>query len=479
MRKATLILFTLLSYSCYGQDYIIALQKHILDLPNSNFYISQVIDARLDKSTIGTVQTGIANSRKIAKFEKELPEELMSLFNRSLLPQEGKKPVILKVIAFQIKEKTRSFSEAAIVEMKLDFIYQNSAEEYMFLYQASTLSKKNGAEVTARHDENIIKALQDCFTQFTSFNIHSLIKQAQVMLPEELGKGSLAVTDTLSYPILHLDSTYKKGVYQNFIEFRSNNPGIVKPLDIEQRERMAKSWQGTYQIQPYILEADGKKRNPRKSWGFSDGENIYIHFRNEYYPLEKLGSIFTFDAHVPSDMPVVYTGGIITGVITAAATAAVAASATNNSKATYVLDIITGRIYEYGNYTYKGKMTGQGSSKIVFYFIGDKSTPDQSVQLSLSDKRDTLTADLQLNSSVELEWTEVTDVLYACDENNTNDCLTFLPQINQITYIECKPHSKNPSDSIEFKVVEEKVANFYLKKIKYLQEIADKQKNTR
>lgn len=458
----------LLFFQGYSQDYVVDLQSHPLTIPGRNFYVSQVIDARLEKANIGTVQTGAMNSRKVAVFKQALPEELMSLFKKNFFPAAGMNPVIVKVLKFQIREKTKSFSESAFAEVLLQFIYEKTPGQYLNLYEAMSLMESKGADVTARHDDNLVAALADCFTQFAEQNFEELVNSTEEMPAAQLEEGLPATTQTLDFAILK-DSVYQQGVYLHFREFRNNKPGITQPLVIDRRPRTAKTWQGTDEVLPYLLEPDRKRKNIKNAWGFSDGKEVYIRFGGEYYPMKKAGNVFSFYGHVPTNYGGVYAGGLVGGAIGGAVVGVASAAAASNSKTEYVLDMIIGRVSEMGSYAYQP----DHSAKIVIYYRGDKSKLPQPANLMVKSRADSLTIELKPNSFAELEWNDLLSDVSACVQGVSDTCFAFLPDVNKINYFEYVPVGKRAA-SATIRSVTDKEAEFYLKQIRYSHELEEK-----
>jgi hypothetical protein len=72
-----------------------------------------------------------------------------------------------------------------------------------------------------------------------------------------------------------------------------------------------------------------------------------------------------------------------------------------------------------------------------------------------------------------LEWTNVRTDLSVCVEGQTGDCLQFLPSVDQPNYLELVPADKTHPQP-QLRPVKAQEAEFYLKKIRYAQEIAER-----
>ncbi len=121
--------------------------------------------------------------------------------------------------------------------------------------------------------------------------------------------------------LLNKIMTRKKGVYKTYEEYINNNPSVeaeftLTPLQISKNN-------------PLIAEADVdfKEKRPKKIWGVSDGQYVYIKvmvgnfFKNHYFRLQCDGPTpYIFLVEKPVFMP----AGL--GMVTMAATAATSAA---------------------------------------------------------------------------------------------------------------------------------------------------------
>ena len=470
---AVTLLLCWYGFSCYGQDYVVDInQSGVIHRANHNFYVERVVDARLEKANVGTVQTGALNSRKVAVLKGPLPQELMDFFNRNRSPDTSQHPVIVKVLKFRIREQTRSLSESAYAEVLLHFLRERNPGEYQCLYAASARTEHRGMEVTVRHGENLATALQNCLDQFAARDFTALLAKAPVIYPDQLETGLVTPADTFSFSVLR-DSVYRPGAYQDFGEFRDNTPGVVRSIFVERTPRTNRTWRGTDEIRPHVFEVNGQKRPLRKVWGFSDGERAYVNFRGRYYPLERAGNVFTFYGHVPSGYAyaVINTGsvaGVIGGLVGSLVGGVLSAAATENSQAEYVLDILTGQVSDLDNYVYRSTRP----ARIVIYYRRDKKQAAAPVQLVLRDRTDTLFTELAPDSFAELTWKDLRSNLSIRTRQGLPEA-TLVPGKDQINYFEYVAPGKRAATAV-IRPVTEKEATFYLKQIRYAREIAER-----
>ncbi len=78
------------------------------------------------------------------------------------------------------------------------------------------------------------------------------------------------------------DSIVRKGIYQNFEEFKSNKPSITNFT----------SRRGKKTSELYAKDAAGRETLIRDAWGYCDGTNYFIRSYNNYYQLTRVANTF-------------------------------------------------------------------------------------------------------------------------------------------------------------------------------------------
>lgn len=457
----TLALF-LLPFLSFGQNYVVDLQNHDLNIRNRRFYISRVIDARLETSNIGSVQTGAFSAMKTAAFSEEFSPALLHFFERTIPLAQGMQPVIMKVTQLRLKQKAEGMAQYAIAEVEVEFLYESKPNVYLKLYDAGSVMQKKANEVKDRHDKNLVAALEHCLSQLADQDFNQLVSQAEIVPSSQLEARLPVLADSFQFPILR-DTVYRVGVYQNFREFRNNVPGLNQPIVVDARPRIAKVWQGTYDVQPYLVTAAGSRVKPKDAWGFSDGKKVYVQFNNTYYPLERSQQVFTFFGHViesPTPQTSVVVGGAVSGLVVGAVVSR--SSGNTTGKAEYVVDMVTGRISEISTYAYQPTQT----AKVIIYNWVGKSDEALPVNIVLKNTAgaDSLVNALKPNGYLALEWNDLRSDLSICVQNQPEACLTFIPKVDQTTYLEYIPAGKKSGTAI-IKPAIVKEAQFYIKKM--------------
>ncbi len=102
-------------------------------------------------------------------------------------------------------------------------------------------------------------------------------------------------TNQENIEILNCDK-FKYGLYYSYSEFKNNDPSdtnyivkLEKMLPVEQRYRHEKDQK------TYIYDENGKEiKMEIPLWGFCDGEDIYIHYKERYCVINTVGRFCVF-----------------------------------------------------------------------------------------------------------------------------------------------------------------------------------------
>lgn len=165
------LFFVLLGWmnSVFGQDKFITLKKEPLEIPDRDFYIQAVIDARTNRSDIGFAQVGPFNKKVRMKFAQSVEAELMAYFQEALPPQANQRPVIVKLFVLGVGERTAMFSETALVVAKMAF-YVEQDRRLGKIYEAEAQHKRGAMDVTKFHEENLRLVIARCLEDFSKSN---------------------------------------------------------------------------------------------------------------------------------------------------------------------------------------------------------------------------------------------------------------------------------------------------------------------
>jgi|GEM_PF-2414634 len=444
---------------------------------DADFYIARVVDARPLKNHIGIVQRGMVNTKVPADLEGGLEKQLLGFFTRSQLPNRGT-AIVLKVHQLSINEQTSFTSETATAAVAMDFLVQRN-DSLLVVYQASAFVKRGGMDVTALHDNNIAAALSECIEKFGTSNWRETLSRATLLNPDQLNTPLAELTERPDFPIATA-ATPERGIYRSFTEFRSNLPGVLQPFVTESKPRRGRDWDGVQKVTPYFTLPNGTRNEVKKIWGFSDGDQVYIYFQKDYFPLRLEGNHYVFDAYAPPDGATMATAGVMGGLVGGA----IAGAAMANRRQTYQLDMFNGQVTEWDGNNYPRHIaspgTAQGSARITIYCRSSKKM-EGPARILFYNKSDTVSVELGEDSSVQINWDNLLSEVNVCVAGKSNPCYHFLPDVAKPNYLEYIAPARsgngapaNADDELVIRPVKEQEALFYLKQIRYAQEKAGK-----
>jgi hypothetical protein len=466
--KKPVLLFFFASFCLNGfsQDYLIDLQKLPIPLPDRNFYVKEVVDARPVKTTIGQVRRGSSQAKVNANLRNGVAPELLACLTHNFPAKAGCEPLVLRVTKLKIHERTQVSGEAATAELSVEF-FAPRGDKYLPVQRAAAVVQRKGIDVTTRHNDNIAEVLQKCLRQLLESGWNEQPRHDSTAVGRETLTAQVSgVEEAQDYPIYTAEAP-AKGIYQSFQEFRNNRPGIAEGFTLKSEPRGGKEWRGDTEVTPYVANAGGTPKPVRRVWGFSDGSTAYVWFRGSYFPIDVQDNVVTFYGYSGPDQALVLTGsvagGLTGGLIMAAATA--------KGKARYIVDMLTGEPALFEVNSDEGRAVAGMPAKVTIYCREHKTAGP--MLLTLRDRQDSLTTEVAPNSFTELEWTNVRTDLSVCVEGQTGDCLAFLPSVDQPNYLELMPADKTHPQP-HLRPVKAQEAEFYLKKIRYAQEIAER-----
>src|SRR3990170_9001510 len=219
-----LIIFILVTGSLSGfaqKDFIVSLKAESLMLPNRGFYIDSVVDARSIVTNIGMAQVGMNNRQVEAQLEKPFEQAIATYFQTTLPRQNGQQRIIAVVNELRISEKTYKMKERGLAEIDITFCRIDSGKLYK-LHSIAKQEESGGMDVSAGHPRGLATALNECVKDFNATDYRT-----NRGTPFE---SNLSWNNTDPERNILLCSNRMPGIYEKFIQLRSNNPQEEKVL---------------------------------------------------------------------------------------------------------------------------------------------------------------------------------------------------------------------------------------------------------
>ena len=323
-RAAVIIFFAASIPDALAQKfYQISLDDFEIDTNEINFTVSEIIDARKDKNSLGVIQTGLNNKRNFAVFEKPGLGEIEALLKTSGLYSENN-GLALRITSLKISENSLSWKETAKAELNIDFFIRH-ADFYYYVNSVFASVEPKGLDVTGMQAENIVDVIGTAFTIFSKRK--NEVSSDRTFTMEELMDPTVSLRDPLSMPIMK-DQKFKEGYYATFEEFVNNAPSI----DIDCKIKFSS---------PVKTVCGDLITEVPTLFGFAHQDKLYILYHHQFFVLEKKHNTFFFDANprLSKNSP----DDVTDGDFTASAIAGMFDS-TRNSSFIYMLDIKTGTV---------------------------------------------------------------------------------------------------------------------------------------
>lgn len=398
MKKIIFVILSLIKISglvAQQHNFTISLANsdRLLQIP-LNSYISKIIDARKNKTKIGTFYNKNQMSNII--FKKSIEDELFSVF-----PIQ-KHNTLLKKIIFRINDiYLDEIKEHSIISshISITFIEQKD-NEFIELFTAteaitgkiSILDKKGFlSDLIVQNLDNCIKSFIKRFK--TKKTLNHKIDTSQLFIAQ------------MPYSLPKL-SNLKKGVYQTFYDFRDNTPDSIKE-EIK------------YKRIPNQIHELGFLSSSQNQWGFFDGKKLFVKsIENSYVPIiedqnriiyyEKLSS-FSYKKEANNDViyPIIISSGAIGGALGGLIAAMIANNekSNNQKEVTFSLNINKGAFELTENVL---------DTAAKFYIINSTFTNNPSVSIEING-----------NKFCSIFATEYLKYYPSKFEENINICLNF------------------------------------------------------
>ena len=256
--------------------YKISLEDLKLDPQNIRFTVSEVLDARRDKNSVGIVQLGFNNKPVFATFETPGLTEVEQLIKNSGM-YDRERGLSIRVTTLKISELTGLSRETAKAQLSIDFFIRYEGL-YYYISTIFAAPEPNGMDVTDQQASNIVDAIQHAFVLFSKQNKEAQPDHSFTM--EELLEPSLAFRDPTSMPIMN-DSKFKDGYYASFEEFVNNSPSIDIGCNV-------------IFDSPISVVCGDEEKEASTLYGFAKDNKLYILLHQEFFELEKKNDTFFF-----------------------------------------------------------------------------------------------------------------------------------------------------------------------------------------
>ncbi|QKG53077.1 hypothetical protein [Hymenobacter sp. BRD67] len=445
--------------ACAQVEYL-SLDQQTLDLPQRTFYIEQVLDGRTDRAGIGRIRPQAAlvltGSLRPADLYPNLVQGLTSFLQTQLPARPTDRPALLLVRELRVGELFTNGTAVSgptglltgtgggIIRQAravLD-LYLHAADGYHFVQTATDTVRPTGMlGITPSHERNLKKTLERCLQQLSTPDWKTAQARPAQSL-EALTKVGHVASPTLLYAIL--TTPVVPGYFPTFLSFRNNQPVPVPGLQAKATPRTAAGWENLPELTPVAAAGHASGVVPAGSWGFSDGQQLYIYHQGRYAILQRQENSFGFMG-MPDNASQELKAGNLLG-----------AALANRRPQPYTLDMVTGRTTQFAD-------AGRPASAnwVVRIYVYRNLGAGPALPVFLNDQA---VGELTENQVLTLTWTDPVHEPHLRLGSATAPELTFLPNFRQPVYVRGARKLDPAKQPLE--IVPTRVGEFDLKAIR-------------
>jgi hypothetical protein len=418
-----LLLLPLAGYS-QSTKLEISLTQQVLPAAGTAFHFDKLVDARPDRSSIGSVHRGLDNHLVPATLGGSLEAELTPMLRQALPPGPATRPVMVRIYALAVHETITAMSETGSAEVEMDFLEATGPDTYRLLLSVAELVEGKGLDVTSKHPDNIRRAVQQGLQRLATAAPPATaptLTWAQVLAGEE---GALPRFPVQNQPL-------QRGIYRSFEEFRQNAPTLTAgPFELQRKTRKGAQWVGTEEVEAWYLHLsdDQPRRLVRGAWGLSDGQNAYIFYQGRYLPLQPAANYYHFVGFRQPDGGNVLAGAMLGGL----AGAAIAGSIGTNQPQLYELRLASGRVVASRQPAGVGGFAAAADTAAVYLYRRAEAGEAPPLRVTVDGKE---IGQLGPGQYLALSWRDKRRDMAICVQGAQAQCHTFMPLFGTTTYL--------------------------------------------
>ena len=292
------------SVAARAQTYYLDLTTQQLDVPGRVVRVEQVVDGRAGNPPIGIAYQGLGSKSAAIQFRQGLGPELTAFVQSQLPARPTDHAVVLCPRRLQLSETMGGNKQQAFAGMTAD-VYEHLPDGYHFVQSVAGQASSRGREVTYQHATHLAQLLSQCLGQLAQADWSAVAARPVRTLaalpadaPTALASGRRGTIAAV------LREAPRRGLYHRFEQFLANRPDTSQSFLLDTLRRrhysspLAKAqWRNVAHVRPV-----GRTRATLPDlWGFSDGQQVFVKYEKQYYPLMRQGNFFTFVGEAPVD----------------------------------------------------------------------------------------------------------------------------------------------------------------------------------
>jgi len=264
-------------------------------LPAATMYVARVFDARAQRTSLGRVPLNTSQLAVPTTFRQGLTPVLQAFYDQQAPGQPGARPLLLRLLNLEV-----GVAPGATATVVADFYTPRPDSSYQLVARFADLISQPTGWLT-----NSTKHLPDVLGEL----LLKSLTQARNPAAWLAGGPSFSAAYVLDpaphpaevLPVLAADFRPRPGFYHSLREFWLNAPSEPGSPEVETHAYLGTEWAGDVASQPFRRRADGRREAATDAWGFSDGQDFYLHVGESFYRLTRRGVGFTFYGQLGDD----------------------------------------------------------------------------------------------------------------------------------------------------------------------------------
>lgn len=167
--KLLLFIFLATPLLLKSQVYNILIEKTQINIQPNDFYICEVLDGRINKSTIGYVRKGLFKNKVDADMVHGPAFAIKNYLDFSFPKDTSLTPITMKIEEFWIEQNQKN----ATVKLKVEFLSKNG-DEYEKVFETVAFIEDIEKGKLPLNDQRIIKAINICLEEFINSDWHTI-----------------------------------------------------------------------------------------------------------------------------------------------------------------------------------------------------------------------------------------------------------------------------------------------------------------